>query len=160
MDSDGFRWTCCLCQKDPIICAFYPVITPALPGWIIIRHHTEKCKASVCTHTHTHTHTHTPTHGYCVYVPLLVELPGRVLSKLEYESRNGVRRTLKPPELLGQCLKWCVRAHRAHKLSFGVFFLCCLKPESPNRRGRSGRQIDMYIKTFIHTLSLIIGFTS
>lgn len=57
MDSDGFRWTCCLCQKDPIICAFYPVITPPLPGWIIIRHHTEKWKASVCTHTHTHTAT-------------------------------------------------------------------------------------------------------
>ena len=122
MDSDGFRWTCCLCQKDPIICAFYPVITPALPGWIIIRHHTEKWKASVYTHTH----------GYCLCVQLLVELPGRVLSKLGYESRNGDRRTLQSPELLGQCLKWCVRAHRAHKLSFGfcfVFFLCCLKPD-------------------------------
>ena len=115
MNSDGFTWTCCLCQKDPIICAFYPVITPPLPGWIIIRHHTEKWKASVCTHTH--------THSYCLCVQLLVELPGRVLSKLEYESRNEGRRTLKPPELLGQCLKWYVRAHRAHELSFGFFFL-------------------------------------
>ena len=122
MNSDGFTWTCCLCQKDPIICAFYPVITPPLPGWIIIRHHTEKWKASVCTHTH--------THSYCLCVQLLVELPGRVLSKLEYESRNEGRRTLKPPELLGQCLKWYVRAHRAHELSFGFFFcLCCLKPD-------------------------------
>ena len=83
---------------------------------------------SKCVYTHIHTH----IHGYCLYVPLLVELPGRVLSKLEYESRNGVRRALKPPELLGQCLQWCVRAHGAHKLSFGFFFfffLCCLKPD-------------------------------
>ena len=54
---------------------------------------------SKCVYTYTH------THSYCLCVQLLVELPGRVLSKLEYESRNEGRRTLKPPELLGQCLK-------------------------------------------------------
>lgn len=50
MGSDGFRWTHYLCQKDPIICAFYPVITPPLPGWIITMYHTERREVSTCAH--------------------------------------------------------------------------------------------------------------
>ena len=125
MDSDGFWWTCCLCQKDPIICAFYPVITPALPGWIIIRHHTEKWKASVCTHTYTHTYMAT-----AFMCPSWWSSQGESFQNWSMKAEMESGEHLKPQNFLGSVFNdvWGLMEPINSALGF-FFFLCCLKPD-------------------------------